>query len=444
MAEIPIITKEAVRGKVVLIRVDHNVVKKGKIDDPYRVELSRPTTDFVIDNGGHPILMTHIGRPRDKKTGYINIQPEEESVAPLVEYIKKEWKYNAKAVDIDLSRKTEKGLIGLDKSVDNAVDELKAGKVQLLYLPNTRWFAGEELEEGSLMDRFTAELASIADIFVNDAFGSHQPHVSTYWIAKKLPSYAGFLMRDEINKLEYLLNLPKEKHPFLAIVAGEKIDTKIGALESLREVSDNLLVGGLPANALICAKYGVRIKGIEQKEIDIAKGLLEKDKGENRLLIPDLVVASYVECSKENPRQEGKYKEVDLTKVSEGEDLGYVYDISPKFFERSKVIKAINDARTTFVNAVVGFDKAGFTEGTTALYTMLSKSDADHNFGGGDTNKAVKKYTPAFYRRLIDPKNKKYTVFTGGGTILTGFEKKGVNEMEVIKVLIYNGGRKPN
>ena len=439
---LPIVSADDVRGKVVLIRVDHNAIKKGKLDDPYRLERSRPTIDLVLSNGGYPILMTHVNRPRDKETGKIKVS-EDDSVAAAVEYIESNWKHSCVVAGVDISHPTDKGFTGLDKSVDEAIDKMKAGKVDIVYLPNTRWFAGEEEKSlTGLRERFTAELASIADIFVNDAFGSHQAHVSTYDITKKLPSFAGLLMAEEIEKLEYLLNLPAEKHPFLSIVAGAKMDTKIGALESLREVSDNLLVGGLPANALICAKYGVKINGVKANEIKVAKRLLAADTAENKLLIPDLVVASDVAYSKDSPRQPGGYREVDLTKVHEGDNLGFVYDISPNYFERDQVKAIIGNAKTAFTNAVMGFDKAGFTEGTIAMYNLLAASGAELYFGGGDTLKALKKYTSDFYKKLIT--SKVHTMFTGGGTILTGFESKGVYKMKVIKALIDNGGKKPN
>ncbi|MBW2974141.1 phosphoglycerate kinase [Candidatus Woesearchaeota archaeon] len=439
MGEIPVVSKDCVAGKVVLIRVDHNVVKKGRIDDNYRIERSKKTIQFVIENGGYPVLMTHIGRPRDKKTGDISVS-DEESVSPVVEYIKEKWGYPTKVIDVDMSKATEKGLPGLgDITAD--IEALKTGKVRILYMPNTRWFSGEEEKEGEAKDKFTDQLASIADIFVNDAFGSHQAHVSTYWITKKLPSFAGFLIEEEIKGLKRLLELPEGKRPFLTIVAGAKIDTKIGALESRRELSDKLLVGGLPAIALICSKYGVKVRGIEQSEIETARNLLEKDNEENKLLIPDLVVVSDAECSKENPRQEGSYREVDLSKVNAGDDLGYIYDISPRYFEKEEVADAVKASKTVFTNAVVGFDKAGFKEGTVALYTKLSEIEADLSFGGGDTLKALKKYTPEFYRSLKS--DGKSTLFTGGGTILTGFESRGVKEMKVIKALIDNGGKQP-
>ena len=241
-----------------------------------------------------------------------------------------------------------------------------------------------------------------------------------------------------------MIDLPGEKHPFLAVVAGEKIDTKIGALAALRNLADHLLVGGLPANALICAKYGIQIKGIEQAEIDIARDLLAQDKGQNKLLIPTLVVVSDVECSKESPRQEGKYREVDLSTVEKGTNLGCVYDVSPAYFRTPEVVRAISDARTTFTNAVVGFDKARFKEGTIELYQQLAQASADLFFGGGDTLKAVKNYTPDFYARLADPINRsRCTLFAGGGAVLDGFESGRVEEMDVVKALIENGGKKP-
>lgn len=440
MGEIPIVSKKDVKGNVVLIRVDHNVVKNGMVEDPYRIERTKPTIDFIIDNGGYPILMTHIGRPRDKK-GNIAIS-NNESVDPIVGYINENWGYKAKVVPVDLSKATERGLPSLDDSINAALKELKTGKVQILYLPNIRWFSGEEEKEGQVRDRFTEQLASIANIFVNDAFGSPHPHVSTYWVTKELPSFAGFLMRDEIKKLQYLLNLPGKEHPFLAIVAGEKIDTKIGALESLRDLADNLLVGGLPANALICAKYNVKINGIGETETRIAKDLLDKDKTENKLLIPDLVMVSDIECNKEKQRQEGTYRELDLSTIKEGKNLGYVYDVSPNYFKKPEVVNAINRAKTGFINAVVGFDKAGFKEGTLVLYQLLDKSTARLYFGGGDTLTALKKYIPDFYKKLIE-NPVKHTLFTGGGTILDGFESRGVENMKVINTLIENGGKKP-
>lgn len=437
---LPVIKAEYVRGKVVLIRVDHNSIKGGKLDDPFRLEKSRPTIDLVLNNGGYPVLMTHVNRPRDKATGKIKVSGDD-SVAPAAEYIQDKWGYSVRVAGADIKKATDKGFTGLDKSIDEAIDAMKGGQVKIVYLHNTRWFAGEEEKlMAGLRDRFTAELTSIADIFVNDAFGSHQAHVSTYDITKKLPSYAGLLMAEEIKKLEYLLALPENKHPFLSIVAGAKIDTKIGALESLRAVSDHLLVGGLPANALICAKYGVKINGVKDGEIEVAQRLLKADAGENKLLIPDLVVASNVEYSKEGPRQVGGYREVDLTKVNPGDNLGFVYDISPKYFKRAEVADVIASAKTCFTNAVMGFDKAGFKEGTIAMYNLLASSKAELYFGGGDTLKALKKYTSEFYKQLIG--SKVHTLFTGGGTILNGFESKGVYEMKVIKALVENGGKK--
>jgi len=439
MAEIPIIKPEHVNGKVVLIRVDHNVVKNGKVDDPYRIERSKSTIDLVIENGGFPVLMTHIGRPRDKKTGDITLS-EDESVAPLVEYIREKWGYDIRASAINTSNANSNGLSGLDDTINAEVADLKSGKFQLLYLPNTRWFAGEEeKQDTAARDKFTNDLTSIADVFVNDAFGSHQAHISTYGITRKLPSFSGLLMAEEIQKLEYLLDLPENKHPFLSIVAGKKIDTKIGALRSLRDVSDNLLLGGLPASALICAKYNVTINGISEDEIEIARQLLKEDEGQNKLLVPYLVVQSDVECSEENQRQEGKYREIDLREVEAGTNLGYIYDISENYFKQSEVIDAIKNAKTIFTNAVVGFDKAGFVEGTKAFYNLLAQSQADQSFGGGDTLKALRRYTPDFYKSILtDPR---HVLFTGGGTILNGFESKGVEEMKVIKALTNNGGK---
>ncbi|MDP3261300.1 MAG: phosphoglycerate kinase, partial [Thermodesulfovibrionales bacterium] len=181
-------------GKVVLVRFDHNVVKGGEIKDPYRIDRTFGTLYNIVERGGRPILMTHVGRPKDKKTGDIKCR-QGESVEPIVEYLamKLHTKFHIPKFDID----PKLGITGIDTSINLAIRSLRERKIGGIYLPNTRWFQGEEAD-GKIRESFALQLAGLADIFINDAFGSWQPHASTYDITKLLPSCAGFLMQQEI------------------------------------------------------------------------------------------------------------------------------------------------------------------------------------------------------------------------------------------------------
>ena len=185
------------KNKVVLVRVDHNVVKKGKIKDPYRIDSTLGTLYKIAEKGGKPILMTHVGRPRDKKTGKIT-RSEGESVGPIVRYL--EHKLPVKIHVPEFSADPDMGILHLDDSMKEAVKGLREGAIEMIYLPNTRWFQGEQ-SKGPQREGFARELASLADLYVNDAFGSWQAHVSTYDIAKLLPSFAGVLLQREIGNL---------------------------------------------------------------------------------------------------------------------------------------------------------------------------------------------------------------------------------------------------
>ena len=263
MQNIPKIQDADLKGKIVLVRVDHNVVKKGQIKDPYRIDASLPTIRFILKNGGKPILMTHVGRPRDKKTGKITVSANT-SIEPVVDYLNKEL--NVK-FEIAFDNKP-------DMKNKECIAELRSGKIDGIYLPNTRWFPGEEA--GCEKSRkFAKELAQLADIFVNDAFGSWQPHASTVYIAEFLPSCAGILMQKEIENLDKVLNPAR---PFVAVVAGSKFDTKIGPLTALLETADFLVIDCLLYNAYLCAKYGIKIKSITDEDISAAHEFVELTK----------------------------------------------------------------------------------------------------------------------------------------------------------------------
>jgi len=213
--DLSLIQNADLNDKIVLVRFDHNVVKGGEIRDPYRIDRTIGTLFHIVERGGRPIMMTHVGRPKDKKTGKI-VCREGESVGPIVRYIEQKlhMKIHVPAFPIE----TEKGIAGIDTSINLAIRELRARKIGGIYLPNTRWFQGEE-GKGTARENFSLQLAGLADIFINDAFGSWQAHASTYDITTHLPSYAGFLMQQEIMNLSRVLN---PERPFVAVVAGAK------------------------------------------------------------------------------------------------------------------------------------------------------------------------------------------------------------------------------
>ena len=220
---LPIIQDADLDGKVVLVRFDHNVVKDGIIRDTYRIDQTLGTLYYIVERGGRPILMTHVGRPLDKKTEKITCGTDT-SVEPVVDY--HERKLHTDIFIPEFSISSEDGIAGIEDSIYTAVDDLKRRAIGGIYLPNTRWFRGEE-GEGFFREGFSVQLAGIADIYINDAFGSWQPHVSTYDVTKYIPSYAGFLMQGEMANLDRVLN---PERPFLAVIAGAKYDTKIGPL----------------------------------------------------------------------------------------------------------------------------------------------------------------------------------------------------------------------
>lgn len=410
-------------GKVVLVRFDHNVVKDGEIKDPYRIDRTFGTLYNIVERGGRPILMTHVGRPKDKKTGEIRCK-EGESIEPIVEYLshKLHIRFHVPKFDID----PKLGIIGIDTSINLAIKELKERKIGGIYLPNTRWFQGEE-SDGKARESFALQLAGLADIFINDAFGSWQPHASTYDIAKLLPSYAGFLMQQEIINLHSVLN---PERPFVAVVAGAKYDTKIKPLYAIYDKVDKLILGGVIYNTFLCAKYGISIAGVSESDIDAAKDLVEKDSKNKKVVELPFIV----ESDTLDGKIEGRYRTISIKDFKPGNKYNYVLDIDPRSFQDHTVYDNISNAKTIFVNAVMGFTRY-FTDGSAALDNTI-----DHNrtalkmYGGGDTLQEFKNLCPGLYLSVLD--NTQYYFFTGGGTVLTAIEQGSPYGLKPVQALM--------
>jgi phosphoglycerate kinase len=411
------------KGKTVLVRVDHNVVKKGIIHDPYRIDATIGTLYYINARGGKIILMTHVGRPKDKKTGDININ-EETSVMPIVEYLQN--KLHVRIGVPEFKANGTQGYSGIETSVNHMIKDLKEDRIDMMYLPNTRWFSGEEAkgEEG---DRFAYQLAGLADIYVNDAFGSWQAHASTVGIAKYLPSYAGFLLQKELHNLDRIY---EPERPLIAVVAGAKFDTKIDSLNALLKVADNLVLGGVIYNAYLCAKYGFEIKGIDSEDMEHAKAFVEfsKQYPEKLIELPYIVESDILEG-----KEEGKHRTLDIRQLQPGTKLNYVLDVAKESFVEKQVIDVFHNARTVFVNAVMGYTPH-FNEGTIALDEMIDDNpNAIKLYGGGDTMQELKRLLPGLYIVALD--DPKYYIFTGGGAVLKAIQEGTYTGLAPVKAL---------
>ncbi|MDR2945182.1 MAG: phosphoglycerate kinase [Candidatus Adiutrix sp.] len=422
-AKLPRIQDFDLAGKVVLARVDHNVVEKGVIKDAFRIDSTFGLIHYIAARGGYPILMTHVGRTRDKKTGHITSGPGT-AVEPVVDYLNRkleaDFRIPALAADPEL------GITSVDaKVMEPLLRDLKARKIGGLYLPNSRWFAGEESKDGKTA-ALAAEWAGLADLYVNDAFGSWQAHCSTYDVAKALPACAGFLMQKELLNLERVL---KAEAPFVAIVAGSKYDTKIGPLNELYERVDYLILGGVIYNAFLCAKYGIEVAGVAQEDVDLAKGLVEKDKS-GKILEPGALVESKVL----DRRDPGQCRVVKVADFKPGQKYAYFLDVAPESFDDPRLARPLAKAKTIFINAVMGFTP-NFGEGSARMYGQIGENKtALKLYGGGDTLTELKNLQPGLYLRALDDPS--YYFFTGGGAVLTAIEQGSPYGLKPVAALL--------
>jgi phosphoglycerate kinase len=421
-----LIQQADMKDKVVLLRVDHNVVKKGIIKDPYRIDATIGTLYAIAAAGGKPILMSHVGRPRDKKTGMISCR-EEQSVLPIVRYL--EQKLPVKIHPQEFPVDPEKGITHIDDSIKPTLEALRKGAFDMVYLPNSRWFAGEQ-SKGPERDVLSDELAAIADIYINDAFGSWGVAASTYDVATRLPSFAGNLLQKEISNLYRVL---EPERPFVGVVAGAKYDTKIGPLKALYNKVDYLILGGLMYNTFLSAKYGVTINGVLEEDKGLAKELVELDRVKGKILeMPWLVESD----SAENRTDSGD-RRVETARLKEGITLQYILDVHEKSFQDPHITEVIRSARTIFVNAVMGMMPL-FFEGSRALYRLINENpSATKLYAGGDTLQELRNLCPGIYMAGLDDPNTYY--FTGGGSVLAAIEQGSPYKMKPFEVLLGEG-----
>ena len=415
--------KALLKDKIVLVRVDHNVVKRGIIKDPYRIDATIGTLYSIAEKGGRPVLITHVGRPRDKKSGAI-ICREEESVKPIIRYLEK--KLPIKIHYHEFPIEGENGITKFDHPVERSIEDLRKGKIGMIYLQNSRWFKGEQ-SEGTPRREFVEWLASISEVFVNDAFGSWRAHASTYDIAGELPSFAGALLEKEIANLHRVL---EPERPFLAVIAGSKYDTKIGPLKALYSKVDHLILGGLMHSTFLSAKYGIPVKGVTDEDRELAMDLVELDKNGKKIL----EMTHIIESDTMEGKKEGAFRTIKTEELANMDKCNYLLDIDPQSFQAGKVKQAIDGARTIFVNAVMGL-MPHFYEGSAAIYTMIGANrSATKLFGGGDTLQELKNLCPGIYLQGLDSSQTYY--FTGGGSVLAAIENGNPYSLKPVQALL--------
>ncbi len=348
------VTDLDVRGKKVLVRVDFNVpLKDGKITDDTRITGALPTITYLLNHDAAVILMSHLGRPKSAADTQFSLRP-------VAKYLEKYFKGKVRFAEDCIGPKAEE-----------AARKLHAGDV--LVLENTRFHPEEEKNDIEM----SKALASLADLYVNDAFGTaHRAHASTVGVANYLPSAAGFLMEKEIKYLGNAIADPVR--PFIAILGGAKVSDKIGIIEHLLKTTDKILIGGGMANTFLAAQgYAMADSLVEQDSIQTAKDLLTKV--ESKLLLPaDLVVANAYKA-------EADKKIIPVGDVPSG---WRVLDIGPETVKLFS--EEISKAGTVVCNGPMGvFEFPRFAKGTFEVAKSIAASEAVSIIGGGDSAAAI-------------------------------------------------------
>jgi phosphoglycerate kinase len=386
------LTQKDLSGKRVLVRVDFNVPmdKEKKITDDSRIKGSLPTINYLIEKGAKVILVSHLGRP----TGVT----EELRLNPI-----------AKRLEELLKKKVLKLDDSVGEEVEQAISKMNPGDVVML--ENIRFYKEEEAND----EQFARKLADLADIYVNDAFGTaHRAHASTVGVAQFLPAYAGFLIQKELDVMGKALKDPKR--PFVAIIGGAKISTKIAVLKNLLNKVDTLIIGGgmvytfLKAKGLEVGKSLVEDKAIDQAKVFMAQAEAGKAKV---IYAHDVVVASEI-------------SDKAVTKIVKVENIPadmMGVDAGP---ETIKIIKEeIKNAGTVIWNGPVGvFEIPKFAKGTNEIARALADSKAVSIIGGGDSAAAVEQAGVA---------NKITHISTGGGASLEFLEGKELPGIAVLQ-----------
>jgi phosphoglycerate kinase len=372
-----------IKGKRVFCRFDFNVpLENGRITDDTRIRAALPTIEYLMNHGARIIMASHLGRPKGQVVEELRLNPVADRLAEL------------------LGRNVLKVDEVYSETIRQEADKLADG--DLMLLENVRFLPGEEKNDPELSKQF----ASLADLFVNDAFGTaHRAHASTAGIAAYVPSVAGFLMEKEIEFMGKALSNPER--PFTAIIGGAKVKDKIGVIENLLDKVDTLIVGGGLSNTFIKAEgHDVGKSLLEEEKVELAKSYISqaKEKGVRFLVPVDVVVADAFS-------NDANTKVVDVSEIPSG---WQALDIGPKTVDLYR--RAIVESKTVIWNGPMGvFEMDAFANGTNRVAQALKEVDGTTIIGGGDSVAAVEKAGVAEAMTHIS---------TGGGASLEFMEGK--------------------
>ncbi len=382
-----------VRGKKVLLRVDFNVpldINTGAISDDSRIRASLPTIKYLVDHKAKLIICSHLGRPKGKVVKELQMTPIAQKLSQLT----------------GLPVNTAPDCVG--QEVESKVGALKEGDI--LFLENLRFHTGEEANDPS----FAQKLARLADIYVNDAFGTaHRAHASTMGVAKYLPAVAGFLMAKELNVMGKLLH--NSEGPFACLIGGAKVSDKIGLLQNmLRKVGMLLVGGGMAVTFLKTQGCGVGSSSTEEDKLGLARELLqEAEEWQVPFLLPiDAVVAEEIKVGVPT-------RVVPTTNIPSGSQI---VDIGPQSVEL--FCRELGKCHTIMWNGPMGiYEIPEFAQGTKSLASFLSSLSATTVIGGGSTAEIV---------REMGLTDKMTHVSTGGGASLRFLEGAVLPGVEVL------------
>ncbi len=381
------------KGKRVFIRVDFNVPQdeKNRITDDTRILLSLPTIRFVSESGGKAILASHLGRPKGKKDSKFSLAPVAERLSQL------------------LGKEVTLAMDCIGGEVQKQIGEMKEGEV--LLLENLRFHPEEEKNE----EAFSRALASLCDVYVNDAFGAaHRAHASTEGMTRFVKVVAaGFLMTKEMRSLEKALLNPQK--PYVAILGGAKVSDKIGVIQNLLGKVTTLMIGGGMAYTFLKAEgFEVGRSLVEESQIGFSRDLSEKAKGKMKFLFPsDHIAAERMDIQAKR----------EIVKNDKIPPEWICLDIGPETIK--KFSEEIKSAKTVFWNGPMGvFEMEPFSQGTFAIAKAIADSSAFSVVGGGDSVSAVNKAGVA---------DRISHLSTGGGASLEFLEGKELPGIEALR-----------